>query len=409
MIATGVMDSAARFRLPAFLLRAFFLSLYIWSASGTPFDGYIYPTPTTEASFTGYDYVKPSCPLLEEPPPCTASATILTVPVQVNVTETIVTFLKVPTTVTTTLIVPTTSTEVQRSVETRTSFQTTTYTATRTLPVVTSTATETSTIVRLETVTSPVVRVEHVTERYPVVEYRTDTVTRTSTCTVTELFPTTYYSTFISTSYAPPLTDTSYLTETSFRTRTATQLSTLVRTETVTSRELQTLTETVRATRTLTLTATVSATCAPPPPPLNNEYLPVAAPSNDYLPPRGAFQQQQQQQAAEQRLRSNFVLPEDLLLPPHADNAAHDLPQTTVSVTVTKTLEPVTLTTTRDRTVTRATDAADATAMATRLKSVLAFDQRVTKLVTITPTLTSYIYMDTVTVTATKPAALRAG
>uniref|UniRef100_A0A182NF24 Uncharacterized protein n=1 Tax=Anopheles dirus TaxID=7168 RepID=A0A182NF24_9DIPT len=244
-------------------------------------------------------------------------------------------------------------------------------------------------------ITSPVVRVEYVTERYPVVEYRTDTITRTSTCTVTELFPTTYYSTYISTSYAPPVTDVSFLTETSYRTLTSTQLSTLVRTLIETSSSYLTRTETIRATKTLTETATVTASCAPPP--LNNEYLPVPSPSNDYLPPAA----QQQQAAAEQRLRSNFVLPEDLLPPKQPSS-----PTATVSVTVTKTLDPVTLT--KEHTITKG--AAVAVADATRTKSVIAFDQRVTKLVTVTPTLTSYIYMDTVTVTSARPgASLRAG
>ncbi|XP_052895280.1 integumentary mucin C.1-like [Anopheles moucheti] len=367
--------------------------------SGASFDGYTYPTPTPTPSFDGYDYTTPSCPLLEQPvPACTASATILTVPVRINVTETIVTYIKQPTTVTTTLIVPTTSTEIHRAVETQTNYHTTTHTERISLPAVTKTSSVTSTITRIETITSPVVRIEYVTERYPVVEYRTDTVTKTSTCTVTELFPTTYYSTYISTSYAPPVTDVSYLTETAYRTLTSTQVNTQFRTQTETSATYLTHTETIRATRTLTETTTVTASCAPPP--LNNEYLPVPAPSNDYLPPVSG-----RQQPAEQRVRSNFVLPEDLL-PPKRPPV-----QDTVSVTVTKTLDPVTLT--KEHTVTKVTTAGianGATSAAVRTKSVIAFDQRVTKLVTITPTLTSYIYMDSVTVTATKPAAaLKAG
>uniref|UniRef100_A0A182QVL9 Uncharacterized protein n=1 Tax=Anopheles farauti TaxID=69004 RepID=A0A182QVL9_9DIPT len=360
--------------------------------SGESFNGYVYPTPTPTPSFDGYDYTSPSCPLLDPPAhTCTASATIITVPVRVNVTETIVTYLKVPTTVTTTLIVPTTSTEVHRAVETKTNYHTTTHTERISLPPVTATSHVTSTIARIETVTSPVVRVEYVTERYPVVEYRTDTITRTSTCTVTELFPTTYYSTYISTSYAPPVTDVSYLTETSYRTLTSTQLSTLVRTLTETTSSYLTRTETIRATRTLTETTTVTASCAPPPP--NNEYLPIPSPSNDYLPPA----------AAEQRLRSNFLLPEDLL-PPKLPSA----PTETVSVTVTKTLDPVTLT--KEHTITKDDGGYGAAPGAIRTKSVIAFDQRVTKLVTVTPTLTSYIYMDTVTVTSARPgASLRAG
>uniref|UniRef100_A0A182RIZ4 Uncharacterized protein n=1 Tax=Anopheles funestus TaxID=62324 RepID=A0A182RIZ4_ANOFN len=370
--------------------------------SGESFHGYVYPTPTPTSSFRGYDYTTPSCPLLDQPvPTCTASATILTVPVRVNVTETIVTYIKQPTTVTTTLIVPTTSTEVHRAIETQTNYHTTTHTERIPLPPVTKISSVTSTIARIETVTSPVVRVEYVTERYPVVQYRTDTVTATSTCTVTELYPTTYYSTYISTSYAPPVTDVTYLTETSYRTFTSTQVNTQFRTHTETSATYRTLTETIRATRTLTETTTVTASCVPPP--LNNEYLPVpvAAPSNDYLPPSFG-----RQQPAEQRVRNNFVLPEDLL-PPKRSPA-----QDTVSITVTKTLDPVTLT--KEHTVTKVT-AAGATSpvsvpAAVRTKSVIAYDQRVTKLVTVTPTLTSYIYMDTVTVTMAKPAAtLKAG
>uniref|UniRef100_A0A182WH46 Uncharacterized protein n=1 Tax=Anopheles minimus TaxID=112268 RepID=A0A182WH46_9DIPT len=369
-------------------------------ASGESFDGYVYGTPTPSPAFDGYDYTTPSCPLLDQPvPTCSASATIITVPVRINVTETIVTYIKQPTTVTTTLIVPTTSTEVHRAIETQTNYHTTTHTERIPLPPVTKISSVISTIARIETITSPVVRVEYVTERYPVVEYRTDTVSKTSTCTVTELFPTTYYSTYISTSYAPPVTDVTYLTETSYRTLTSTQVNTQFRTQTETSSTYLTRTETIRATRTLTETTTVTASCQPPP--LNNEYLPVPAPRNDYLPPVSG-----QQQPAEQRVRSNFVLPEDLLPPKRSPD----------TVTVTKTLDPVTLT--KELTFTKVTGDSDRTTSAVavpgaavRTKSVIAFDQRVTKLVTVTPTLTSYIYMDTVTVTATKPGAatLKAG
>uniref|UniRef100_A0A182UKW5 Uncharacterized protein n=1 Tax=Anopheles melas TaxID=34690 RepID=A0A182UKW5_9DIPT len=394
MLSDVIIDSSRKHH-KAFLPVAYLL-LFCSIASGASFDGYVYPTPTpTPSTFDGYDYTTPSCPLLDQPPApsCTASATILTVPVRINVTETIVTFIKQPTTVTSTLIVPTTTTEVRRAVETQTSYRTTTHTQSVTLPPVTHTSPVTTTIARLETVTSPVVRVEYVTERYPLVEYRTDTVTRTSTCTVTELFPTTYYSTYISTSYAPPVTDVTYLTETSYRTLTSTQLSTQIRTQTETTSVYRTSTETIRATRTLTETATVTKSCAPPPPPLNNEYLPVPGPSNDYLPPFG-------QQQAEQRLRSNFVLPEDLLPPKEPPR------KKTVSVTVTKTLDPITLT--KEHTVTKdaavaATSALGGSGAAVRTKSVIAFDQRVTKLVTVTPTLTSYVYMDTVTVTSARP------
>uniref|UniRef100_A0A182MKB7 Uncharacterized protein n=1 Tax=Anopheles culicifacies TaxID=139723 RepID=A0A182MKB7_9DIPT len=408
MLSGVIIDS--RRHLHQVFLRVLFFGFVFFSSqhnclpfvSGESFDGYVYPTPTPTPSFGGYDYTTPSCPLLDQPvPTCSASATILTVPVRINVTETIVTFIKQPTTVTTTLIVPTTSTEVHRAIETQTTYHTTTHTERISLPPVTKISSVTSTVARIETVTSPVVRVEYVTERYPVVEYRTDTVTTTSTCTVTELFPTTYYSTYISTSYAPPVTDVTYLTETSYRTLTSTQVNTQFRTQTKTSSTYLTHTETIRATRTLTETTTLTASCQPPP--LNNEYLPVPAPSNDYLPPSSAHQQ-----AAEQRVRSNFVLPEDLLPPKRSPS------QDTVSVTVTKTLDPVTVT--KEHTVTKVTGGNDgatsplAVQGAARTKSVIAFDQRVTKLVTVTPTLTSYIYMDTVTVTATKPAAtLKAG
>uniref|UniRef100_A0A182TFX6 Uncharacterized protein n=1 Tax=Anopheles melas TaxID=34690 RepID=A0A182TFX6_9DIPT len=384
MLSDVIIDSSRKHH-KAFLPVAYLL-LFCSIASGASFDGYVYPTPTpTPSTFDGYDYTTPSCPLLDQPPApsCTASATILTVPVRINVTETIVTFIKQPTTVTSTLIVPTTTTEVRRAVETQTSYRTTTHTQSVTLPPVTHTSPVTTTIARLETVTSPVVRVEYVTERYPLVEYRTDTVTRTSTCTVTELFPTTYYSTYISTSYAPPVTDVTYLTETSYRTLTSTQLSTQIRTQTETTSVYRTSTETIRATL---LRTTTTAT--------NNEYLPVPGPSNDYLPPFG-------QQQAEQRLRSNFVLPEDLLPPKEPPR------KKTVSVTVTKTLDPITLT--KEHTVTKdaavaATSAlgSDGSGAAIRTKSVIAFDQRVTKLVTVTPTLTSYVYMDTVTVTSAR-------
>uniref|UniRef100_A0A182PFP7 DUF4794 domain-containing protein n=1 Tax=Anopheles epiroticus TaxID=199890 RepID=A0A182PFP7_9DIPT len=382
-----IIDSSRKCRVFCYLLL-----LLLTCASGERFDGYVYPTPTPTPSFDGYDYTTPSCPLLDQPvvPTCTASATVLTVPVRINVTETIVTYIKQPTTVTTTLIVPTTSTEVHRAVETQTSYRTTTHTERITLPPVTKISSLTSTIARIETVTSPVVRIEYVTERYPVVEYRTDTITRTSTCTVTELFPTTYYSTYISTSYAPPITSLTYLAETSYRTLTSTLVNTQIRTQTETSAIYRTNTETVHATRTLTETTTVTAACGPPP--LNNEYLPIPTPGNDYLPPL-------QQQQAEQRLRNNYELPE-YLLPPKGP-AAPLLPAETVSVTVTKTLDPVTLT--KEHTVTKDAAIVTAPGAAVRTKSVIAFDQRVTKLITVTPTLTSYIYMDTVTVTSTKP------
>uniref|UniRef100_A0A2M4D1Q1 Putative conserved secreted protein n=1 Tax=Anopheles darlingi TaxID=43151 RepID=A0A2M4D1Q1_ANODA len=392
----------------------------IHGAPDVGFNGYIYPTPTPTSSFVGYDYPTPACPLpappitVQVPKSCMASATIVTVPVKVNVTETIVTFLKVPTTVTTTLIVPTTSTEVHRAVETSTDYHTTTHTQHVTLPAVTRTSLLTSTIARIETITSPVVRVEYITERYPVVEYRTDTITQTSTCTVTELLPTTYVSTYISTSYPPPVTDTSFRTETAYRTITETAISTLIRIKTDTSPVYRTRTDTITATKTQREVTTVSVPCAPPP--LNNEYLPIPEPSNDYLPPS-----QQQQAAAEQRLRSNFVLPEDLLLPPKLQVAPA---KETVQITVTKTLDPVTLTTTREHTITKRVESPADTRhrydlgggggagawnsapvpAAVRTKSVIALDQRITKLVTVTPTLTSYIYMDTVTVTSTRPS-----
>ncbi|XP_058062994.1 mucin-2-like [Anopheles bellator] len=343
------------------------LPVFFRPSDGSPDVLRFYPSP----SFTGYDYTTPSCPLQPvPPPPCTASATILSVPVKVNVTETIVTFLR----------------------------ERITHTESVTLPVITSTEVLVSTIAR--TVTKPVVHVEYLTERVPVVEYLTDTVTRTSTCTVTELLPTTYVSTYISTSYAPPLTETSFHTETAYRTLTSTSVSTLIRTQTDTSSVYRTETSSITATKTLREVSTVTATCSSPPPPLNNEYLPVPAPSNDYLPPAVG---------AEQRLRGHFALPEDLL-PPKLLGAPM-APDASALVTMTKTLDPITVT--KERTVMKVSPGTpndlDGGGGPIRTKSVFAFDQRITKRVTVTPTLTSYIYLDPVTVTSTRPSGPQSG
>ncbi|XP_055611452.1 mucin-2-like [Uranotaenia lowii] len=274
----------------------------------------------------GYDYPKPSCPLVY-PSTSTVSVPVLEyVTVKEYETQTIYSVAK-PSTSYSTIIKPTTTTEYSR-----------------------------------------------------ITDYQTRTVDRTiqNTITRTETLP----------------AETRYSTETKYSTLPITIISTTVSTAriTTTATNFQIQTSTIRFTETqkIPVTETVSV-CTPdnaylpaascPPPPPSNAYLPA-----DIQPPRTAL-------SIVPEARQNPLCPPP---PTITSTKIQALATTTIKETITRTTIIRGETATKFLTVTKT--ALPSIRSGGGAESVVA-KEAVKKLVTITPTLTSYIYADTITKT----------